>query len=40
MNRIAKIFHTLSGITLQGTLTTDAGKTLYRKITVKKNAKN
>ncbi|HEY6268731.1 MAG TPA: hypothetical protein VIX11_10565 [Candidatus Acidoferrum sp.] len=32
--------YTLSGLTLQGTLTTDAGKTLYRKITVKKNSKN
>jgi hypothetical protein len=32
--------YTLSGFTLQGTLTTDAGKTLYRRITVKKNSKN
>jgi hypothetical protein len=32
--------YTLSGLILQGTLTTDAGKTLYRKITVKKNSKN
>ena len=30
----------LAGLTLHGTLTTDAGKTLYRKITVKKNSKN
>jgi hypothetical protein len=29
--------YTLSGDTLQGTLTTDSSKTLYRKITVKKN---
>lgn len=28
--------YTLSGLTLQGTLTIDAGKILYRKITVKK----
>jgi len=28
--------YTLSGDTLQGTLTTDSGKTLYRKITIKK----
>jgi len=32
--------YTLSGSTLQGTLTTDAGKTLFRKINVKKNSKN
>ena len=32
--------YTLTGLTLQGTLTTDAGKTLYRKITVKKISKN
>ncbi len=32
--------YTLSGPTLQGTLTIDSGKTLYRKITVKKNSKN
>lgn len=30
--------YTLSGAALQGTLTTDAGKTLYRKITVKKKS--
>jgi hypothetical protein len=29
--------YTLSGPTLQGTLTINAGKTLYRKITVKRN---
>lgn len=32
--------YTLSGDTLQGTLTTDSGKTLYRKITVKKKLSN
>jgi hypothetical protein len=32
--------YTLSGLTLQGTLTTDAGKTLYRKIIVKRISKN
>jgi hypothetical protein len=30
--------YTLSGDTLQGTLTIDSGKTLYRKITVRKTA--
>jgi len=30
----------LSVGTLQGTFTIDTGKTLYRKITVKKNSKN
>ena len=32
--------YTLSALTLQGTLTIDADKTLYRKITVKENSKN
>ena len=32
--------YTLSNSTLTGTLTVDGGKTLYRKITVKKNSKN
>jgi hypothetical protein len=32
--------YTLSANTLQGTLTIDAGKTLYRKITVKKKTVN
>ena len=32
--------YTLSGLTLQGTLTTEAGKTFYRKITVRKKLAN